>query len=999
MKRIATIILILLSGSSKTLAQLVPVYNVTSPEVANIGTFGNIPVGYFTGTPDVTIPLCELKAGKYSLPVSARYYLSSVKPDGQYGCLGVGWTLEAGGFITRSVNFIYDEKKSKSGTEFGYYHHHGKMAGINSTTFSNKVANSLANDAYDLCADEFAFSFCGYQGRFYMNPEGGWTVVSDHDIKVEFNENDGFINLQTLRSRIDIYQWGNQNNNDRFFNKFTLVTPDGCRYEFGGLYATEYSISYYNPNNSDLIPTTWKLSKIKTPDNRVIDFEYQEYFPEGKPMLCDIRYVPQRIIEAGNSRDIKGYDGLNGFLIFPVYLETITSDSETLSFGYTKDVDYNSMFNNLQALFIGTGNTRISPYDFGSYVPDNQYNAFFNINPTATVSQKRMAIRNRFSNYKLETIAITHEYDNCTSYIDFGFVEDRKRKLLDSITFSGYAQSQGGNNNEKTYSFAYDSTAIPDYFIMAGTDSWGYYNGNPVQLSSTPVYSQSNANLAYSKAGTLKEITYPTGGKTQFEYELNQYSKTVALDRTTLESGNGTAGGLRVKEIKTYNSDDELVNLRKYYYTDSIRGSQSSGILYVKPRFSTTHHINYSGGNFDVIIYSKGGFWPTSLNDCSPIVGYSIVFEELLDKDGASLGYKRYDYSNYDNDIYGNAHNDENYTCFTASGSGRYVKYTSHSNRRGKLLSEKFYDKVNTLIKTINYRYSTINSGYMNIASEHILTLTYGGGDFIPLGWLNKVYTYSYLLNSERDTTYSQTGTGYYHTKKDITYNNNKLIKTETEISSQGGAVITSIDYPSDDTAYTWMTDRHILSIILKKDVTSGGKTRKEKYHYDRTSSDIPYVKDIKTNYGDADKLEYQVNLTDVYGNPVEIVTNGMKSVLYWGMWGQQLVGRIDNISNEQAMAVGMPDARTFSQNNEYWAYHIELNYFRLPPTAHIHSYSYTGSGELESSMEPTGFTTYYKYDGLDRLREVYHFDNTQNGTTKRIMHVYDYQYYNEIQE
>lgn len=37
--------------------QVREIRNAPSPEVANLGTFGSIPVGLYTGTPNISVPL------------------------------------------------------------------------------------------------------------------------------------------------------------------------------------------------------------------------------------------------------------------------------------------------------------------------------------------------------------------------------------------------------------------------------------------------------------------------------------------------------------------------------------------------------------------------------------------------------------------------------------------------------------------------------------------------------------------------------------------------------------------------------------------------------------------------------------------------------------------------------------------------------------------------------------------------------------------------------
>ena len=67
-------------------AQTSPVYSVPSPEAANLGTYGSVPVSLFTGIPDISVPIHEMRVGSMTFPVSLRYHLASVKPN-QYQAL------------------------------------------------------------------------------------------------------------------------------------------------------------------------------------------------------------------------------------------------------------------------------------------------------------------------------------------------------------------------------------------------------------------------------------------------------------------------------------------------------------------------------------------------------------------------------------------------------------------------------------------------------------------------------------------------------------------------------------------------------------------------------------------------------------------------------------------------------------------------------------------------------------------------------------------------
>ena len=197
-----------------------------------------------------------------------------------------------------------------------------------------------------------------------MDKDGTWRVISDDNIKVEFNEKNGFKTIDDLKKRFSL-QYYDVSGDKRFFDKFTLITPDGTRYEFGGDNATEYSIPYYNQVYGRLTATCWRLSKITTIGNRVINFEYK-----ADSYMCDIHYAPQMIKFYENNKVIEPYynfgrTAYSGFLMMPSRLIKISSDYETINFTYKRDTGYGNMFNqNTGCLFWDNANCR---YMYGSF--------------------------------------------------------------------------------------------------------------------------------------------------------------------------------------------------------------------------------------------------------------------------------------------------------------------------------------------------------------------------------------------------------------------------------------------------------------------------------------------------------------------------------------------------------------------------------------------------------------------------------------------------------
>ncbi len=217
-----------------------------------------------------------MKAGSMSFPISMNYHLSSVKPNQYPGKVGLGWSLQCGGCISRTVRGVPDEKKSGS-HENGYYYNHSLMSGITTSQldmYTEEYSQREDGDWLELSADEFSFNFFGHSGNFYLSPEGEWVVVSDEDIKLEFDPEVDILTMSNSCDRIPNFgHWPNRDNNRRHFIRFTLVTPDGCRYTFGGLYATDFSVPYYSRDKGDLIATSWHLSNIRTADGRDIRYE------------------------------------------------------------------------------------------------------------------------------------------------------------------------------------------------------------------------------------------------------------------------------------------------------------------------------------------------------------------------------------------------------------------------------------------------------------------------------------------------------------------------------------------------------------------------------------------------------------------------------------------------------------------------------------------------------------------------------------------------------
>jgi hypothetical protein len=74
-----------------------------TPQAASLGKYGQVPVSYQTGVPNISIPIYEIKLNDFSYPVSLSYHAGGVKVDDVATNVGLGWSLNAGGSISTTI--------------------------------------------------------------------------------------------------------------------------------------------------------------------------------------------------------------------------------------------------------------------------------------------------------------------------------------------------------------------------------------------------------------------------------------------------------------------------------------------------------------------------------------------------------------------------------------------------------------------------------------------------------------------------------------------------------------------------------------------------------------------------------------------------------------------------------------------------------------------------------------------------------------------------------
>jgi YD repeat-containing protein len=211
-----------------------------SPTASSLGKYGDVPVSLFSGLPGVSVPLFELSSKELSVPISISYHAAGVKVEDIAGWIGTGFSLNAGGAITRSIRGRPDEDV-------------GRLTdGIPDTpTEQNDIwlVHSYAINQKDPEPDVYYYNFNGRSGQLMFDESGTFFSTGAEKIKFE----------KTLKTSP--------------YTTWTLVDEQGTRYLFGSTGGA--GVEETSTNGGDPNITAWYLTKMISADlSDTIHFEY-----------------------------------------------------------------------------------------------------------------------------------------------------------------------------------------------------------------------------------------------------------------------------------------------------------------------------------------------------------------------------------------------------------------------------------------------------------------------------------------------------------------------------------------------------------------------------------------------------------------------------------------------------------------------------------------------------------------------------------------------------
>jgi hypothetical protein len=476
------------------------------PNAASLGKYGDIPVSYYTGVPNVGVPIYTVTDGPVSLPVSLSYHAGGLKVGELASWAGLGWSV-GGGIISRTVQGKEDERTN------GYFltgaslavDANGCVAAPPTFSYSNFSTGSADGEP-----DIFSFSIGGYNGKFFFEAD---------------KTSDGVVNPKIVLVpkqdvRIDYQLDGNISNPARL-KTFTITTPDGTRYQFGNIDSDAnlkgIELTRTNPANN-LMASSWYLRKVSSADgnyNITLDYASEKY-----------RYGFRAGFQLGYQSTPTNAYRENVNYVEGWRLSTITSPTATVTF------------------VAGADREDIDNRNF-SDIPST--------NPA-----KRLQNIQIQSGSLCKSFELSHTYYVDASALKSGNNNEDKRLKLNSVQ----EKSCDNTVTVNPYTFQYYEDATTPTFLpnrlSSAVDHWGFYNGasantisglnipatrlqfqNQIGENMDIVKGTSNRETSEEpmKLGTLKRLGFPTGGSSTFELEANMYYGSRVTSTFTPSSG------------------------------------------------------------------------------------------------------------------------------------------------------------------------------------------------------------------------------------------------------------------------------------------------------------------------------------------------------------------------------------------------------------------------------------------------------------------------------
>lgn len=431
-----------------------------SPEVSALAKFADTRISHYSGIPDISIPLYTISEQDLEIPLSLSYHAGGIRVEERAGWAGLGWALNAGGSISRTMKGIPDEQQL---SQSGYINHEVMPDQLSINDLVDYYHRSQQG-LIDFEQDIFHFAFGNYSGKFVLSKSGEVAFLSASNLKIQFDQ----INRNIVQWKV----WDGYGNQFIFKEVERTITED-----ISDSKSTPYRSNY----NS-----AWHLSKITTYNGREITFNYEGYTES---------YYSRSVQSA--SYFLGGSTGRG------------VCGSNKITDGFSEVTVRGKQLVSIQ-------------FGLGKIELESQ-------NDRQDASSKRLSGLKVISNQGrlIKSFSFEHDYYQSTLANWNMNLPDFIAKATPTTRLLLLSIRENTASPELTYQLEYRGNELPHLFSNS-QDHWGFYNGrfNQSLIPQYLKFRQANANrlVIPEKAvlGSLKKITYPTGGSITYEMESNQ---------------------------------------------------------------------------------------------------------------------------------------------------------------------------------------------------------------------------------------------------------------------------------------------------------------------------------------------------------------------------------------------------------------------------------------------------------------------------------------------
>ena len=985
--------------------------SILPPEMEFMNMYSNYPVNLSTGLVDISIPLYEIKTPGLSLPIHAKFHPSGLKADEQEGVMGLRWLLDANYSINRKIKGYPDDDYTNNGTHFPFDNrvntpgYEPDLASIYGTVFkpwrntdlaiSQNILQHLSeyqgppSKYMDTQYDIFSYHLpSGKSGKFILKDSAG--IKIPHTLPYE-------------PIRIEIQD--NHSTRPGRFYQITITDEDGISYNYGRtlhLPTAKHNIEVTQCDENQAV-IGWYLNAIISANKKdSILFDYQ-YVPKiNRPVVSYTYHINDNFDyneSIGSSSDMTMYDLVGG------------------EFSHTPDIKH------------------IDHYCNGQEVMNNLSSITFN--------GGKITFQYSYScnKYLMSSMIISNTNNLPTRRINFTYRKEGTLVLLDKLSFADVNSLQA----KETYTFEYFNNSVYPSNNEVQADWWGYYlssgrnvvyedniraivpNGNTSIEKYMTIGTANNktSNLASMRTGMIKSIQYPTGGKTVYDYESNYFENR----------NNGwqkeACGGLRIKSVENIAANGAS-ELKTYIYNPQKNGCGNMPEHLLPPLLSngkdrnffteTVTDVHYrtsmNSGNGSYCSRSFSNILPGQFMDFhSNIVTYDKVVE-YQGTQNSNAGYTEYTYSylqpiqtQYNHQVWKFKHSSPNkdrqfiHILPPRFGEDTWLEKKSVFNTNGQLQEETQYNytpfRKGSLydLPVTRYVFNTVGDDYHQGSKDDMDTMDVDQNMLAYFGYINQEYTLGATrLTKETVRTYTPQGT--VTTVKDIEFDLKHLLPVKethsTSIDNETRSITYKYPYQYSSEPYTGMTRRNMLRPVIETGIYKNGNLlEKGTTPYRQWFTDVyaPANFQYQKTGNDAEtRLEYQYNN---HGRLSATVKDGAQRVVYIRNAYAQPMAVIDQAGySEVETALGAAFINRIAQ--KYAPDDDDLTTLnglrnRLP-NAHITTYKYKPLVGISEITDPSGLTTYYDYDNLGRLKEIY----IRKGTAKEVLESYNYNYVNQ---